>query len=125
MSERIAVSIQGGVADVKLNRAEKLNALDQAMFEALADTGRELARDRSLRSVVLSGEGRAFCAGLDFTGFMAMAGEGSAGSAVTDQNRRSLVARHEALFFPYKTSFFLRSSTWVSPPSIPPYSAMT
>jgi enoyl-CoA hydratase/carnithine racemase len=82
MSERIAVSVQGGVADVKLNRAEKLNALDQAMFEALADTGRELARDRSLRSVVLSGEGRAFCAGLDFTGFMAMAGEGSAPGAV-------------------------------------------
>ena len=82
MSERIAVSIQGGVADVKLNRAEKLNALDQAMFEALADTGRELARDRSLRSVVLSGEGRAFCAGLDFTGFMAMAGKDSAPGAV-------------------------------------------
>jgi enoyl-CoA hydratase/carnithine racemase len=51
------------------------------MFEALADTGRELARDQSLRSVVLSGEGRAFCAGLDFTGFMAMAGEGSEGGA--------------------------------------------
>ena len=82
MSERIAVSVQGGVADVKLKRAEKLNALDQAMFEALADTGRELARDRSLRSVVLSGEGRAFCAGLDFTGFMAMAGKDSAAGEV-------------------------------------------
>ena len=74
MSERIKVSVRDHVADVKLDRAEKLNALDQAMFEALADTGRELARDRSLRAVVLSGEGRAFCAGLDFTGFMAMAG---------------------------------------------------
>ncbi len=74
MSERIQVSVQDGVADVKLNRAEKLNALDQAMFEALAKTGRELAGDRSLRSVVLSGEGRAFCAGLDFSGFTAMAG---------------------------------------------------
>ena len=51
MSERIAVSMRGAVADVKLNRAEKLNALDQAMIEALVDTGRALSRDRSLRSV--------------------------------------------------------------------------
>jgi len=82
MSERIAVSLKDGVADVKLNRAEKLNALDQEMFEALRNTGRELARDRSLRSVVLSGEGRAFCAGLDFTGFMAMTSQDSAPAAV-------------------------------------------
>jgi enoyl-CoA hydratase/carnithine racemase len=82
MPERIVVSLQDGVADVKLNRPEKLNALDQALFEALAETGRQLAGDRSVRSVVLSGEGRAFCAGLDFTGFMAMAGEDSAAGAV-------------------------------------------
>jgi enoyl-CoA hydratase/carnithine racemase len=81
MSERIKVSVGDHVADVKLNRAEKLNALDLAMFEALVDTGRELARDRSVRAVVLSGEGRAFCAGLDFSAFMAMAGAGSAGGA--------------------------------------------
>ena len=82
MSERIVVSMRGGVADVKLNRAEKLNALDQAMFEALVDTGRALSRDRSLRSVVLSGEGRAFSAGLDFSGFTAMAGQDPAAGAV-------------------------------------------
>jgi enoyl-CoA hydratase/carnithine racemase len=81
MSERISVSMREGIADVKLNRPDKLNALDQDMFAALAKTGRALAGDRSVRSVVLSGEGRAFCAGLDFTGFMAMAGEGSASSA--------------------------------------------
>ena len=91
MSERIAVSVRDGIADVKLNRPEKLNALDQAMFEALADTGRDLARDRSLRAVVLSGEGRAFCAGLDFTGFMAMTGEGSAVGAA----RRNPLERDE------------------------------
>lgn len=79
MSERVKVSMRDGVADVKLCRAEKLNALDQAMFEALRNTGRELARDRGLRCAVLSGEGRAFCAGLDFTGFMAMAGEEAPG----------------------------------------------
>ena len=55
-----------GVADVRLNRPEKLNALDAAMFEGLVETGRRLAADTSVRAVVLSGEGRGFCAGLDF-----------------------------------------------------------
>lgn len=72
--ERVTVVIEGGVADVRLNRPEKLNALDQAMFDALVETGDRLARDRSVRAVVLSGEGRGFCAGLDFLSFQAMAG---------------------------------------------------
>jgi enoyl-CoA hydratase/carnithine racemase len=74
MSDRVVVKIEGGVADVRLNRPEKLNALDGAMFEALVEAGRGLARERGLRAVVLSGEGRAFCAGLDFSGFARMAG---------------------------------------------------
>jgi enoyl-CoA hydratase/carnithine racemase len=73
MSDRVSVSKQHGVADVRLNRPDKLNALDAAMFEGLVETGRALAADRSLRAVVLSGEGRAFCAGLDFASFMGMA----------------------------------------------------
>ena len=77
MSDRVTVSIEGGVADVRLNRPEKMNALDTAMFQALAETGRELAGNASVRAVVLSGEGRAFCAGLDFTSFAAMAGDRS------------------------------------------------
>ena len=74
MSDRVTVTIEGGVADVRLNRPEKLNALDPAMFKALADTGEALKTERSVRAVVLSGEGRAFCAGLDFGSFQAMAG---------------------------------------------------
>lgn len=66
------MNLRGGVADVRLDRADKLNALDRAMFTALVETGAELAGDRGVRAVVLSGEGRAFCAGLDFTSFMAM-----------------------------------------------------
>ena len=77
MTDRVQVTIDGGVADVRLNRPEKLNALDRAMFEALVSAGQRLAEDRSVRAVVLSGEGRAFCAGLDFGSFMAMAGESS------------------------------------------------
>ena len=57
-----------------MNRPDKLNALDGAMFAALAETGEALAADASVRAVVLSGEGRSFCAGLDFGGFQAMAG---------------------------------------------------
>ena len=73
MEHRVSVEISDGIADVRLDRPEKLNALDTAMFEALARTGQELAEDRSLRAVVLSGNGRSFCAGLDFSGFAAMA----------------------------------------------------
>ncbi len=57
--------LDGGIADVRMTRADKMNALDAAMFEALAAAIDELAADSSVRVVVLSGEGRAFCAGLD------------------------------------------------------------
>src|SRR5262245_12604940 len=69
MQDRVTVSLSQGVADVRLNRPEKMNALDSAMFEALVATGRGLGSERGLRAVVLSGEGRAFCAGLDVASF--------------------------------------------------------
>jgi enoyl-CoA hydratase/carnithine racemase len=90
MAERIHVTMVDGVADVRLNRPEKLNALDSAMFEGLVDTGRRLAADRSLRAVVLSGEGRGFCAGLDFASFMAMGG-GQGGSRLLAREQGSAV----------------------------------
>lgn len=74
MEERVRVTRKDGIADVRLNRPDKMNALDPAMFEALVETGRELADDRSVRVVVLSGEGRAFCAGLDMASMAAVAG---------------------------------------------------
>lgn len=77
MSDRVVIERRAdGVADVRLNRPDKLNALDIAMFEALVEAGTELAGDASLRAVVLSGEGRAFSAGLDFASFAGMAGDG-------------------------------------------------
>ena len=75
-NERVQIRIHDGVADVRLNRPEKMNALDDAMFQGIIEAGRQLQDDKSLRAVVLSGEGRAFCAGLDFSGFAGMAGEG-------------------------------------------------
>ena len=74
--QRVSVSVTDGVADVRLNRPEKRNALDPAMFAALVEAGERLRSDVSVRAVVISGEGPDFCAGLDFTSFRAMtAGE--------------------------------------------------
>jgi enoyl-CoA hydratase/carnithine racemase len=73
MSERITVTIEDGVADVRLVRTDKMNALDDAMFEALVSTGERLKAEKGVRAVVLSGDGRAFCAGLDMGNFGRMA----------------------------------------------------
>jgi enoyl-CoA hydratase/carnithine racemase len=78
MADRVTVSVEAGVADVRLNRPDKINALDPAMFTAIVEAGEALKEDTSVRAVVLSGEGRGFCAGLDFTSFQAMAGDGAA-----------------------------------------------
>ncbi len=74
MSEdRVIIERDGAVAHVKLNRPDKRNGLDLAMFEALIEAGQGLASDRTVRAIVLSGEGKAFCSGLDFMAFMAAA----------------------------------------------------
>jgi enoyl-CoA hydratase/carnithine racemase len=73
MNDRVTVDIADGVADVRLVRVDKMNALDDAMFSALIETGERLKGEAGVRAVVLSGEGRAFCAGLDMGSFAAMA----------------------------------------------------
>jgi enoyl-CoA hydratase/carnithine racemase len=73
MNDRVTVQIVDGVADVRLVRVDKMNALDDAMFSALIEMGERLRTEASVRAVVLSGEGRAFCAGLDMGSFAAMA----------------------------------------------------
>src|ERR1700730_5562157 len=81
MSDRVSCTIVDGVADVRLNRPDKLNALDMAMFDALIETGEALKADPAIRAVVLSGEGRGFCAGLDFASFEAMTADRASGIA--------------------------------------------
>jgi enoyl-CoA hydratase/carnithine racemase len=76
MGDRVRISMSGGVADVRLVRSDKMNALDPAMFEALTQALAELSTKDGLRAVVLSGEGRAFCAGLDMESFRGMSGNG-------------------------------------------------
>ena len=91
MSDRVTVSVQDGVADVRMNRPDKLNALDDAMFESLTATAKRLARDRSMRVVVISGEGRAFCAGLDFVSFMQMSGSEAPSRNLLDRDAGEIV----------------------------------
>ncbi len=69
---RVRLEVTDGVAHVRLDRPEKLNALDPAMFDALVAVGTALVDREDVGAVVLSGEGRAFCAGLDFGQFAAM-----------------------------------------------------
>ncbi len=71
-AERVTVTITDGVADVRLSRPEKRNALDPAMFAGLVAAGERLKREPGVRAVVLSGAGPDFCAGLDFGSFQAM-----------------------------------------------------
>lgn len=67
---RVRIEIGGnGVAEVALARAEKMNALDPAMFDALLDAIERIGCEARVRAVVLHGEGRAFCAGLDLASF--------------------------------------------------------
>ena len=82
MTDRITMTHTGGVVEVRMNRPDKMNALDRGMFEGLVDAGHALIADRTARAVVLSGEGRAFSAGLDFMSFMAMAADGDPGRSL-------------------------------------------
>ncbi|NLR73081.1 crotonase/enoyl-CoA hydratase family protein [Novosphingobium sp. ERN07] len=65
--DRVTVTVENHVAHVLLDRADKMNALDDAMFEAIIAAGHYLHTERGVRVVVLSGAGRSFCAGLDLS----------------------------------------------------------
>lgn len=73
--DRVSIAMADGVADVRLTRPDKMNALDPAMFDAIIAAIDRLGSEPGLRAVVLSGEGRAFCAGLDMAS-MASGGSG-------------------------------------------------
>ncbi|MCP3937928.1 MAG: crotonase/enoyl-CoA hydratase family protein [Actinomycetia bacterium] len=96
MKDRVTIELgDEGVADVRLDRPDKLNSLDSEMFGALIEAGDMLKADHSVRAVVLSGNGRSFCAGLDFSVFEAMA-ETSSGSEVGAGSGTRLTGRTTA-----------------------------
>ncbi len=69
MSKRVTVTIENHIADVKLSRPDKMNAIDEDMFQSIIKVGEELNANPSIRCIVLSGEGKSFCAGIDLSNF--------------------------------------------------------
>jgi enoyl-CoA hydratase/carnithine racemase len=88
MSDRVRVDIENNVATVTLNRADKHNAVDMAMFEALTEAGDSLKDTPSVRAIVLHGAGRNFCAGIDVSVFGGE-GIGAVGARLMDPRERS------------------------------------
>ena len=90
MKDRVSITmLEGGIADVRFIRADKMNALDTAMWQGIAEAIDQLKATAGLRVVVLSGEGRAFCAGLDLSslGGDREPGMSSAGGSLADRTR--------------------------------------
>lgn len=90
MSDRVTIQVQDQVADVRFNRADKMNALDPAQFAAIGAAIDELHTRDDVRCVVLSGEGRAFCAGLD----MASMAAGGSGTGRERNDQGSILPQH-------------------------------
>ena len=89
MSDLVTIDVKDHVADVRLNRPDKMNAVNPEMWRAIGEAGASLADDRDVRAVVLSGNGRAFCAGLDMESMAGMVsgsakGPGDAGTESDD-----------------------------------------
>ena len=91
MNTRILMEVKNNVAHVKLNRPDKYNALDPEMFDAVIEIGEKICGDPKIRSVVLSGNGPGFCAGLDFKRFQTMAAKGAMSKSP------NLVRKHGAI----------------------------
>lgn len=86
MNDRVVMDLDSeGVADVRLNRADKMNAIDSAMIEGILAAQDRLRAESRLRAVVLHGEGRAFCAGLDVSRFASMGSEKTSGHTLADR----------------------------------------
>ena len=73
-SPRVRVEVRDHLAHVVLVRADKMNAVDTDMARAIVAAGEALAARSDVRAVVMSGEGRGFCAGLDVASFAEFAG---------------------------------------------------
>lgn len=78
MEDRVLIEWHDHVAHVQLNRPDKMNALDDAMFDGLCAAGDALKANDKVRAVVLSGNGKAFCSGLDLSNFKPPRADGTA-----------------------------------------------
>lgn len=97
--ERVRITIdERGVAEVALTRADKMNAIDAAMFRAINDGIEQLKADARVRVVVVHGEGRAFCAGLDMGRFAQMGQGQTSGTLGMDLLTRSRGLANDAQY---------------------------
>ncbi len=87
---RVTTTITDQIADVRLNRADKMNAIDPVMFADIGAAIDSLADRKDVRCVVLSGEGKAFCAGLD----MASMAAGGSGTSAERNDQGSILPQH-------------------------------
>ena len=90
MNDRVSITVTDQIADVRLNRADKMNAIDPAMFAGIGAAIDELSGMNDVRCVVLSGEGRGFCAGLD----MASMAAGGSGTGRERNDQGSILPQH-------------------------------
>ena len=90
MTDRVSITVTDQIADVRLTRADKMNAIDPAMFREIGAAIDSLADHKDVRCVVLSGEGKAFCAGLD----MASMATGGSGTSAERNDQGSILPQH-------------------------------
>jgi enoyl-CoA hydratase/carnithine racemase len=93
MTDRVTTAFADQIADVRLNRADKMNAIDPAMFAGIGVAIDSLGDRNDIRCVVLSGEGKAFCAGLDMVSMAA----GGSGTSAERNDQGSILPQHVAL----------------------------
>ena len=72
MSEAIEIAIENHVAHARLNRPDAHNAIDGPLMSGVLDFGRSMMEPGDVRAIVLSGDGKSFCAGLDTSSFAEM-----------------------------------------------------
>lgn len=102
--QRVRVQVDAqGVAEVVLARADKMNALDPAMFDAIVDAIARVGGDPAVRAVVVHGEGRAFCAGLDKSSLQGIAGNGDAGLGDIAARTHGLANRWQQVAWGWRT----------------------
>ena len=93
MTDRVSITVTSQIADVRLTRGDKMNAIDPAMFEAIGAAIDSFQHRTDVRCVVLSGEGKAFCAGLD----MASMAAGGSGTSAKRNARGAILPQHVAI----------------------------
>lgn len=72
INDRVELSVENHIAHVQLSREDKMNALDEPLLKGLLEAAATIKNDNSVRVVVISGKGKAFCAGLDMMNFAAL-----------------------------------------------------